>query len=491
MVRISASAVIVLALLVMHSLIKNARNLTSVLEDPGGVTFVNPASAGTPAPVDNSSSHTAAAASASARISDDFLTDKTSPQPAAGGPQPNLLEPISQMLGTAPPMSSQSSEIDGLQNKPPDTSVAPKKSEGSKPQVFPKRSLLRPPSKQRKSQPSLDVGLQINVTSSTSTKKVKDNERQELDKSHYFSELSKSLSKEELKLYGTIDELTNKNASAICGMNKCFFRRPTAETAEIDKGGISSSNSNVGYLMATNRNCNFDMKKAYNLVSRLTKDHPEIPSFDIENEPPEFIRSLDPHYADLLNNANLMNTDGTKKVEFARPNATICIQRMRIAPEPNLVFGCIGPKYNHFEKAIQSFIAEHVLMGTVNVSTSIQGVHETMNTTATGATSNATTELPAALDSFIDTFRRNMLVNANSTMRGDYDCLTSDFQLLVDKHGNVYHIDVDRCFTHKAQNRPNNENIRRSCLRNLQTRVMPLVYQMRTALLSKLEVAGK
>jgi len=112
-------------------------------------------------------------------------------------------------------------------------------------------------------------------------------------------------------------------------------------------------------------------------------------------------------------NQNLWSEKGQRLFQNERfpENTTAFVQRVKVAPEPNLLIGCVESKVKVFEQYLGDF------MESVNDK-----------------------------DEFGRRFQENLKM-ARKLLNEVEPCLVKDFQALVDTDGNLYHLDFDRCFS--------------------------------------------
>jgi len=190
-----------------------------------------------------------------------------------------------------------------------------------------------------------------------------------------------------------------------CGKEKCFFP--------------SKLHSQQGYLVArsgrnvTTTDSKYDrLVEGWKLATRLEHDY-NIQHF--LQSPPEIIAVSD-HLASLINQhlwyetLDLpVNKVATNKKRNRFPvHSQVYVQKVQAAPTPNLLLACAHSNRPHFERHVETFL---------------------MN-----ATQNK--------------FARNFFKNLAQTRKllQQEPCLMKDFQVVLDSHGNIYHLDFDRCF---------------------------------------------
>ena len=226
------------------------------------------------------------------------------------------------------------------------------------------------------------------------------------------------------------------DTKAICGGYKCFFR--------------IKDNDSVAYLVSIepiHKEGYQRLNAAYALAKHLDVEYPKITHFLLE--PPYQLNNLTEYWATQLN-SNLIGQQKTitkwlkaapEKDPDAKPhhrygprylpNEHIFIQKVQLAPNPYLIIGCEGGKLQETIRDVEKLVKNSVPKK--NRKSFLNNLHDNI--------------------SYI-----KQVVDQN----GNYGCLVWDFQLLLDTSGNLYHIDLDRCFRH-VQETYNNKR----CFRNL------------------------
>ena len=216
-----------------------------------------------------------------------------------------------------------------------------------------------------------------------------------------------------------------------CGFNKCFFH--------------SSTSPNIGYLVARMSGGDQDetinnMKKAWNSVQDLeeklrsvgvnTHNSTTVPSFRhfLAGPPIESIEITDDKTLQKMNDLashwwmdkdgqrpNIVNYYGRRTVSF---NHRVMVQRVWVAPNPSLTIFCDGYKSRRTKQQLLKFLSS------VNrndfLSTFDQEWQHLISEDDESNNRHATTLLQLE------------------------PRLWFDFQILVDNHGQIYHIDLDR-----------------------------------------------
>jgi len=196
--------------------------------------------------------------------------------------------------------------------------------------------------------------------------------------------------------------LTNK---VPCGKEKCFF--------------VSTTGAHEGYLVArSGRDFSHSEKydrlvEGWELATRLQQQY-NIKHFLLA--PPEIIPVSD-HLAALINKNLWYETQDLPvdeiptsrkkhKPRFAIDSHTY-VQKVQVAPTPNLLLACAHSNRPHFERHLDNFLV---------------GVN--------------------------NKFARNLSKNLAQTKKllQQEPCLVKDFQVILDQQGNIFHLDFDRCF---------------------------------------------
>lgn len=213
-----------------------------------------------------------------------------------------------------------------------------------------------------------------------------------------------------------------------CGANKCYFASKYA--------------GDVGYLVTPSfrRNATKQSERSWFKTLQLSWDLAQQlqDTYGIKHfllGPPKNISISNPNLAKTLNR-NLWSERQGKYYETDRypMGSNAYIQKVKTAPVPNLLFGCLETKVDQFQRDVEDFsplIAEKGLFSTTFAK-----------------------ELQKA---------RHLIQNES--------CLITDFQALVDTQGIVYSIDLDRCFKSNNPNKKKtvSEKKMKSCFDALDT----------------------
>ena len=210
-----------------------------------------------------------------------------------------------------------------------------------------------------------------------------------------------------------------------CGANKCFFRLKT--------------NVNVGYLVQpdvfrydthTSPDQLFKtLEVSWEFAEQLRRKH-GIKHFLLEA--PTKI-NVNERLAKQLNSNIWSEARGVQYDTDRFPEgSTAFIQKVRLAPEPNLIIGCTASKRDQFKRNADTFLAE-----------------------------------VSDKEAFARHFAENMKLTRS--LLDSEPCLFKDFQILLHTNGEVFHLDFDRCFSSRGAE---NKRIERKsrvhrCLREL------------------------
>lgn len=215
---------------------------------------------------------------------------------------------------------------------------------------------------------------------------------------------------------------------ALCGFIKCYFR--------------SKSDSQVGYVVApTSKKTKGRLKSltaAWNLAEQLRREY-NTTHFLLA--PPANAHVTNELYSRL--NSNLFNERTqkvNKKLTRFRKSSTVVVQKVRPAPKERIMIGCARPKLRVLNKQINKFITK------VDDKASFARRFK---------------------ESFTQV--RKLLVHE--------PCLIIDFQIFVDTFGNIYHLDIDRCFNAKTTKKKNVKLKNSHCYKHSLDKIEQTVYQ--------------
>jgi len=192
-------------------------------------------------------------------------------------------------------------------------------------------------------------------------------------------------------------DVTTKNP--LCGVNKCFY--------------FDKVYPNIGYLVTSKRLDKFSLTtemNAYKLAQRLESEH-QIRHF--LDGPPE-VTKVPMHMVDPLNSSiNVVGIGHMTNINKSRfkSNMDVIVQRNHVGPVPHVLIGCTGRKREYtipmFDDFFDSVVTDH---------------------------QSFANQLYTELESTITLLMKEPI-------------LFTDFQVMVDTYGQVYHLDFDR--THK------------------------------------------
>lgn len=210
-----------------------------------------------------------------------------------------------------------------------------------------------------------------------------------------------------------------------CGANKCFFQLKTDVT--------------VGYLVQPDvfrydTNTSPDelfktLEVSWEFAEQLRRNH-GIKHFLLEA--PTKIQ-IDKGLAKQLNSNIWSEARGVQyDTDRFREGSTAFIQKVRLAPKPNLIIGCTASKREQFKRNAGAFLAQ------VNDK-----------------------------KGFARHFAENMK-SARSILDSE-PCLFKDFQLLLHTDGELFHLDFDRCFSSRGAEKKRTERKSRihRCLKEM------------------------
>jgi hypothetical protein len=215
---------------------------------------------------------------------------------------------------------------------------------------------------------------------------------------------------------------------APCAWFKCLFRSKTQQQQAEE--GKNRHKNQFGYLVAQKRtslerNKFESLEQAYHYAKFLEETY-QIKQFLLE-PPFQF------HCTEVL--ATVLTTHSYQQ-QFSKsvahqvekktftPNKMIYVQKVQIAPTPSLLIGCHHTKLSHAWDELMEFLT-HVV------------VHHH----------------PHKQQQKKD-FARTLALEVKDTIHllVQEPRLVRDFQVLLDTHGNLYHLDLDRCFEVEKKN---------------------------------------
>ena len=224
--------------------------------------------------------------------------------------------------------------------------------------------------------------------------------RMELPLPHESSLSNDAFTEEENHPFSSCGRLSiNGTDPAVCGQSKCFVNVQNDPT--------------IGYIVMVRKATHIVRKslKAYQRANDMRDKH------GIQHlylEPPHIVEQLLPCIRSQLVNHQTHATANANMppVNFSVPNSgdtSIIIQKCRRAPQPHLLVGIGGPKGKHARTLLEPFVRTHV--------------------------TNATR--------FVNQLGLERI--RTISMLHDEPCLVSDFQVLLDSSGTMFHLDFDRC----------------------------------------------
>jgi len=209
----------------------------------------------------------------------------------------------------------------------------------------------------------------------------------------------------------------------VCGKDKCFFPLKN----QIDMAYIVQQepiNGSVFHLWST----------AWQFGLKIEKKH-SLRHLAIT--PPETIK-ITKSFANRLNTNLTKFYNGAEKLTRRYHEGDVVVQKVRIMPTPSLLFGCNERKnsyfFNNWETKLLAFVNDK------------------------------------------KTFRQNLEDNIRTIgklIKSQESCLSRDFQVFVDTRGDMYHLDLDRCFTGILTGKKNERKINNTikCLASLKRRL--------------------
>jgi len=210
-----------------------------------------------------------------------------------------------------------------------------------------------------------------------------------------------------------------------CGANKCFFRLNTDPTI-----GYLVQPDVFRYDKQTSPDQLFrTLEVSWELAEQLRTKH-DIKHFLLE--PPNKVK-INKKLAKQLN-ANIWSE--ARGVQYDEPRfpkgSTAFIQKVRLAPEPNLIIGCTSSKRAQFQRSVDVFLAQVI-------------------------------DKKAFARQFAGDMRLTRM------LLKEEPCLFKDMQVLVDTEGRLFHLDFDRCFSSRDTHQKRTEKKSRvnHCLRTL------------------------
>ena len=224
--------------------------------------------------------------------------------------------------------------------------------------------------------------------------------RMELPLPHESSLSNDAFTEEENHPFSSCGRLSiNGTDPAVCGQSKCFVNVQNDPT--------------IGYIVMV-RKASHIFRKSLEAYQRAMDMHDKHGIQHLYLEPPHIVDQLLPCIrSQLVNHQRLVTPNANiPPVNFSVPNSgdtSIIIQKCRRAPQTHLFMGIQGDKEDHTRAMLEPFIRTHVTNATRFVNQLEQERTRTI------------------------------------TMLHDKPCLIGDFQVLLDRYGNMFHLDFDRC----------------------------------------------
>ena len=234
-----------------------------------------------------------------------------------------------------------------------------------------------------------------------------------------------------------------------CSRSKCFFR---------SKSQNPQNNNDEGYLIARNKyhpNIYNEMKQSWEYVEKLEQTYNSnqgsimIKHFYLE--PPQLLH-LDPSTLIELNSMISTRTKNinetyyfgrtANEVLLGQNNASyhhyeLVIQKVRPAPDHYIVLHCNEPGRYYLDRSGMQLDEMVTTIGSLRSNEQIS--------TETTATETATTQY------FNQTYFNKQMNDLQYIMKYEIK-LWKDFQILIDTHGQIYHIDLDRVYQNSFWN---------------------------------------
>jgi hypothetical protein len=233
---------------------------------------------------------------------------------------------------------------------------------------------------------------------------------------------------------------------APCAWFKCLFRSKKQQQEEgSNHNNINNNNNEYGYLVAQERtslerNKFESLEQAYHYAKYLEATY-RIKQF--LREPPFRFHCTKP-LATALNRHSYQqqfSKIAAQKVEKKSftPNQMIYVQKVQIAPTPSLLIGCHHTKFSHAWDELMEFLT-HV----VHHHQQKQQLHPTTRWLQQEQQPSSSQQQQQVERDFAETLA--LEVNDTIHLLVQEPRLVLDFQVLLDIHGNLYHLDLDRCF---------------------------------------------
>jgi hypothetical protein len=201
-----------------------------------------------------------------------------------------------------------------------------------------------------------------------------------------------------------------QNVTGMCGADKCFWRS-------------SSDPESVGYLVASAGYHYRTMKKAYDfavdvLDRKCHARHLFLEAPQMVSVTPSFVQTLNSlkhnDHAEFVDNLGIKGKKPRAVLKiFDEDDQHVVVQKVRVAPKPNLMFGYMARKWDMLVKDVPRFRSELQATGT-----RLRHIQEKLESERKG--------IECAMQ-YSDTY-------------------WYDLQGLIDLEGNYFHIDIDSQF---------------------------------------------
>jgi hypothetical protein len=176
------------------------------------------------------------------------------------------------------------------------------------------------------------------------------------------------------------------NTSSPCGAHKCFYRL--------------KSSKDIGYLVANVNIHSEDFVKQWETTKSLEAKY-AISHFLLE---PPVLKNITQQFADAIN-SKIFRATKPKKHNIKVFSTFIMYQKVRVAPTPNVLFGCTQNKKKLMTRSLTDFLK--------NIQNKVR---------------------------FAEHVEKEMA--RSSKLLHEVPWLARDFQVMIDKNGKFYHIDV-------------------------------------------------
>lgn len=193
-----------------------------------------------------------------------------------------------------------------------------------------------------------------------------------------------------------------------CGYYKCFF--------PLGDNNKSTDDEKAGYLVVQDQAAKRfqSLQQSFALGSFL---HSAFGAYQMALEEPRLIE-ISAETATKLN-TNLYYDEDKEAVKKRFRPGPLVVQKQRQAPSPSLIFGTTKWKRHLLFSKLETFMQEHV-----------------------GLDDYSKQQFAKNLD-------HQLLLSQDLIEK--VRCLAYDFQVFVDRKGNFFHFDLDRCFLHSPE----------------------------------------